>query len=103
MADERQKQYVDIRRKLREILCVQSDEDYSVILWQPVETLPDDASYILVKTLDSDGKTVSCSDAAYEKGQFLNFFYDGTARIIDKQTILGWSYYPCDDRTWRCQ
>ena len=72
-------------------------EDIYVIHWKPISTPPDNGSYILIKCLDEYGKIV-CEPAAYEGGEFLYIYDRTTWGKIRREVILGWSYYPFDDR-----
>ena len=72
--------------------------DYSIIVWKSLEQPPEEVSYVLIKCMEEDGAEISCTVAAYEGGKFLYFYPDGDVREISKSSILGWSYYPYDDR-----
>ena len=72
-------------------------EDISVIRWKPISTPPDNCSYILIKCLDEFGRVV-CEPAAYEDNEFIYIYDRATWGEIRKEVILGWSYYPFDDR-----
>lgn len=92
--------YAQVCGPIREILQTNSVEDFSIILWSPVDEPPEEASYILVKMLDNDGRTVVCTSAAYEGGQFFYFYSVEDSIPLDRRRILGWSYYPYDDRAF---
>ena len=53
-----------------------------------------------MKVLGTDGRSVYCEHGAYENGQILNYFYDGDWKVIDRRMVLGWSYYPFDNRAF---
>lgn len=72
--------------------------DYSIILWKSLEQPPEEVSYVLTKCVEEDGLQISCTVAAYEGGKFLYFYPDGDVKEISRSGILGWSYYPYDDR-----
>lgn len=72
-------------------------ENQTIITWRPPATRPEDGSYILLKCLDESGQVV-CEGAAYEKGRFLYLYDRDCWGEINEAVILGWSYYPFDDR-----
>ncbi len=83
---------------IREILKTAPDEEISVIVWHRRDTPPENSSYVLIKLRNPDGETVSCTGGAYESGRFLYYYYDGTVEEVEGERVLGWSYYPFDDR-----
>lgn len=69
-----------------------------IIIWQPIASPPQDGSYILIKCINESGQVVS-EPAAYEGGRFLYIYDRDTWGEINRDLILGWSYYPYDDRS----
>ncbi len=81
------------KHKIRQVLGVEHEDDYSVIYWSPVTQRPCDASYILIKYRE-DGE-IYCTDAAYENDEFF-YLSPNEGKVINEKIILGWSYYPFD-------
>lgn len=76
---------------------MEQSEERSVIVWRGVSRRPEEGSYVLLKCVDESGRVV-CDGAAYEGGKFL-YVYDREAwGEINEELILGWSYYPFDER-----
>lgn len=72
-------------------------KETTVIHWRPVSEPPEECSYVLIQCLDESGNVV-CEPAAYERGEFF-YVYDRTVwGEIQRDFILGWSYYPFDER-----
>lgn len=85
--------------RLRKLLGVQEAENYSLLRWVPPSVcMPEEGSYILIKFLDTDGKTVCSCPACYEGGQFRDLFTTDLTLVINPEVILGWTYYPYDER-----
>lgn len=74
-------------------------ENQSIITWRPISQRPEDGSYILLKCLDESGQVV-CESASYEKGNFLYIYDRTTWGEVNEDTILGWAYYPFDEREY---
>lgn len=72
-------------------------EEFSVIHWKPICDPPEECSYILIQCLDENGNVV-CEPASYEQGEFFYSYGRDSWGEIRKEIILGWSYYPFDDR-----
>lgn len=72
-------------------------KNISVIRWKPIQEPPEECSYVLIQCLDEYGKVV-CEPAAYEQGEFSYIYSKGTWGNIRKELILGWYYYPFDER-----
>lgn len=85
-------------QKMCQMLGVESEKEYSIILWKSPQQPPEEASYVLIKYLEENGQRIECADTAYEGGKFLSFYPDGDVREINEKNILGWSYYSFDDR-----
>lgn len=66
---------------------------FSIIIWQSVACPPADGSYILVKYRE-DGDLFT-APATYENGLYT---LQTDEVVIPRSAVLGWSYYPCDDR-----
>lgn len=73
------------------------EKDQTTIVWHPISCRPENGSYILIKCVDESGRVV-CEPAAYEDERFLYFYDRDTWGEINEDIILGWSYYPYDDR-----
>lgn len=85
------------RYRLRKILEVKSDEDFSILIWKkPQEERPREESYVLIKFKDEVAGTTT-SNAAYEKGKFWYFYPQGGSGEINEKVILGWDYYPYNE------
>lgn len=65
------------------------------IVWNPPAQPPENASYVLVKYLDGEGRPI-CSPAAYENGRFAEIA--GTY-VFQTGEVLGRSDLPYDGRT----
>lgn len=64
------------RYRLRKILGVKSNDDFSILIWKkPGEERPREESYVLIKYMD-DVVGVTTSNAAYEKGKFGTFILE---------------------------
>lgn len=100
MALRERPSYAKVCGPIRELLHADSTEDFSIILWSPPKEPPELGSYILMKVLGTDGRSVYCEHGAYENCQFLNYFYGGDWKVIDRRMVLGWSYYPFDNRAF---
>lgn len=88
-----------INCQLRKILGINDTKNYFLLHWISLdEQKPDDGSYVLIKFIDTDGKTICSCPACYEGGQFRDLFSDDWSWVINPAVILGWSYYPYDDR-----
>lgn len=88
-----------LRRQADRIFGAEAAKDVSLIHWiSPSGDKPNDCSYVLVKFLDTDGKTLCACPASYENGYFWDVYSDSTDTIINPDVILGWSYLPYDDR-----
>ena len=72
-------------------------EEVSVIRWEPICKPPEECSYVLIQCLDEQGNVV-CEPASYEQGEFFYTYGGAFWGEIRKEIILGWSYYPFDDR-----
>lgn len=72
-------------------------QDRTVIFWRQPELPPEEGSYILLKCLDENGRVV-CESAAYEEGRFLYIYDRDTWGEVNREVILGWAYYPFDER-----
>lgn len=85
------------RYRLRKILGVKSNDDFSILIWKkPSEERPREESYVLIKYTD-DVVGVTTSNAAYEKGKFWYFYPQGEGGEINEKVILGWDYYPYNE------
>ncbi len=71
--------------------------DISVICWKDKGCRPEEGSYILLKCIDESGRVV-CEPAAYENGIFIYFYNKDTWGEVNEDLILGWAYYPYDER-----
>lgn len=88
-----------LRFHLLQILGAEKAKNYCLLHWiSPKDQRPDNGSYVLIKFLDADGETICSCPASYEKEQFWDLFSDDPNLVINPQIILGWSYYPYDDR-----
>ena len=73
------------------------DKKTSLIEWIEVNKRPNNASYILLKIIEPEYKETICIPGSYEDGRFWDVV--ALSHIeIDKECIVGWSYYPYDDR-----
>lgn len=89
-----------LRQNIRKVLGVHDIDNYFLLRWiLPTEHMPDDGSYVLIKFLDDDGQTICSCPACYEGRQFRDLFEDDLNLVINPVIILGWSYYPYDDRS----
>ncbi|MCI9425948.1 MAG: hypothetical protein HFF30_10400 [Flavonifractor sp.] len=85
--------------RLKKTLQINDTADYWLIHWiSPDDETPDDGSYVLLKYLDEDGKTVCACPASYESGAFWDLLNDALDLVINPAVILGWCYLPYDDR-----
>ena len=100
-------QYVDLSQfyqtiqdyRLRQLFGVPDAVGCTVLFWRPYPAeRPDEASYVLIKFLDTDGKTVCSCPASYEGGVFYDLLIRDRDLVINPDVVLGWSYYPFDDR-----
>ncbi len=73
------------------------EEDISIIQWRSIASRPENGSYILLKSIDESGRVV-CDPCAYEGGKFIYLYDASTWGEINEDIILGWAYYPYDDR-----
>ena len=88
-----------LRHQVNQIFGMEAAKNISLIHWvSPSGDMPDDCSYVLIKFLDTDGKTVCACPASYEDGHFWDVYSDSTDTVINPNIILGWSYLPYDDR-----
>lgn len=78
---------------IRKILDLPDTSAFSVIVWQPVTVRPEDASYVLLRYREAG--EIFPAPAAYERGKFSLLSGDIE---IPESWIIGWSYYPDDDR-----
>ena len=90
--------YTRVCGPIRELLGLKSTEEFTVILWTSPEEVPEEGSFLLLKLLDADGNSIICEGGAYENGRYLNYGWDGGPRPLDQRMVLGWSYYPYDNR-----
>ena len=92
-------QEIVLRYHLRKILGSEDVKNYCLLHWISLkERMPEDGSYVLIKYLDTDGRTVCSGPACYEGKQFRDLFTDDLSLVINQAIILGWTYYPYDDR-----
>ena len=90
--------YTRVCGPIRELLGLKSTEEFTVILWTSPEEVPEEGNFLLLKLLDADGSSIICEGGAYENGRYLNYGWDGGPRPLDQRMVLGWSYYPYDNR-----
>lgn len=90
--------YILLGAHLRKLLGGEAGAYYLLHWVAPVDGLPENGSYILIKFLDEDGKTVCSCPASYEGGQFRDLQIEDLDLVINPAVILGWTYYPYDDR-----
>ena len=69
-------------------------EPTTTIYWNGPERPPEEASCVLVRYLDDEGELI-CSPAVYERGRFEEL---GGAYVFLADEVLGWSYFPYDER-----
>lgn len=92
--------YTRVCGPIRELLGLKSTEEFTVILWTSPEEVPEEGSFLLLKLLDTDGSSILCEGGAYENGRYLNYGRDGGSCPLDQRMVLGWSYYPYDNRAY---
>lgn len=85
-------------RLIRKLLRVNSELDYDILLWKPVEKRPAEFSYILIREFDEELGLI-CSAASYEKGQFWYFYPDAPTTPVQEEKLIGWCYFPYDTHT----
>ena len=79
---------------------MKSTEEFTIVVWSPPEETPELGSFLLLKLLDTDGSSILCEGGAYENGRYLNCGRDGGSCPLDQRMVLGWSYYPYDNRAY---
>ena len=79
---------------------MKSTEEFTIVVWSPPEETPELGSFLLLKLLDTDGSSILCEGGAYEHGRYLNYGRDGGSCPLDQRMVLGWSYYPYDNRAY---
>ena len=72
-------------------------ENQTIITWRPTVQRPEEESYVLLKCVDETGRIV-CEGASYENGRFFYVYDKDSWGEINEKIILGWSYYPFDER-----
>lgn len=87
-----------LRYHFRKILHINDTGDYFLLHWRPPTDTPEDGSYVLLKCLDTDGKTIDSCPASYENGHFYDLLNSNADCVINPAIILGWTYYPYDER-----
>lgn len=97
---EKPPKYAQVCGPIREILGLKSTEEFTILLWTGPEQPPEEGSFLLLKLLDTDGSSILCEGGAYENGRYLNYAWDGTPCPLDQRMVLGWSYYPYDNRAF---
>ena len=92
--------YAQVCGPIREILGLTSTDQFTILVWTQPEQPPEDGSFLLLKLLDRDGSSILCEGGVYENGRYLNYGWDGNPRPLDQRMVLGWSYYPYDNRAF---
>ena len=92
--------YTQVCGPIRELLGLKSTEEFIIVVWSPPEETPELGSFLLLKLLDTDGSSILCEGGAYENGRYLNYGRDGGSCPLDQRMVLGWSYYPYDNRAY---